>query len=66
LQQWEAAHKEHVNAGRAVQQLRGLIFEIDGLRAQVRDEDLEEFAKKTEKSRQNIKKAIFSFLGNNK
>jgi hypothetical protein len=63
LGQLSAAHKEHINAGRAVQQLKALIYDIDSLRMQLRDEDLPEFARLTVKSRQCVQEAIQSYLG---
>ncbi|XP_065340364.1 syntaxin-17 [Cloeon dipterum] len=58
---WELAHKEYLEATRAVQQLKALIFDIDGLRAQACVEDRPEFARRTQKSTDSIQKAIQAF-----
>lgn len=61
--EWEKAHREQVNATRVVKQLKDLLVEIDSLRMQVQDSDLEQFDKHTEKSRQIALNAIKTYLG---
>ncbi|XP_071445852.1 syntaxin-17 isoform X1 [Hetaerina americana] len=60
--EWEKAHREQVNATRVVKQLKDLLVEIDSLRIQVVDSDLEQFDKHTEKSRQVALNAIKTYL----
>jgi hypothetical protein len=52
-----------VNATRVVKQLKDLLVEIDSLRVQVQDSDLEQFDKHTEKSRHIALNAIKTYLG---
>lgn len=60
--EWDKAHREQINATRVVKQLKDLLMEIDSLRAQVLDADLDQFDKQTEKSRQITVNSIKSYL----
>jgi syntaxin 17 len=56
-------HLEQVNATRLIKQMKGLIYEIDMLRSQVQDSDLQKFDSLTEQARKNAQDAIKEYLG---
>jgi syntaxin 17 len=56
-------HLEQVNATRLIKQMKSLIYEIDMLRSQVQDSDLQKFDRLTEQARKNAQDAIKEYLG---
>jgi hypothetical protein len=56
-------HLEQINATRLIKQLKGLIYEIDMLRSQVHDSDLQKFDCLTDEARKNAEDAIKEYLG---
>ncbi|XP_043683217.1 syntaxin-17 [Vespula pensylvanica] len=59
---WEKVRKEHVNVSRIVKQLKELLYQMDTLRAQVLDSDINEFDKLTATARSNMMNAIQEYL----
>ncbi|KAG8224352.1 hypothetical protein J437_LFUL004308 [Ladona fulva] len=60
--EWEKAHREQINASRVVKQLKDLLMEVDTLRAQVQEQDLDHFDQLTERSRLMSLNAIRTYL----
>jgi syntaxin 17 len=56
-------HLEQINATRLIKQLKGLIYEIDMLRSQVQDSDLQKFDSLTDQARKDAQDAIKEYLG---
>lgn len=56
-------HLEQINATTQIKQLKGLIYEIDMLRSQVQDSDLQKFDNLTDQARKNCQDAIKEYLG---
>jgi syntaxin 17 len=56
-------HLEQINATRLIKQMKGLIYEIDVLRSQVQDSDVQKFDSLTEQARKNAQDAIEEYLG---
>lgn len=56
-------HKEHVNVSRIVKQLKELLYQMDTLRGQVLDSDINQFDKLTANARGSIMNAIKEYLG---
>jgi syntaxin 17 len=56
-------HREQINATRLIKQLKGLIYEIDMLRSQVQDSDLQKFDSLTDQARKDAQDAIKEYLG---
>lgn len=63
MKDWERVQKEQINASRLVKQLEQLLYEMDTLRTQVDDNDIEKFDNLTLKSRHSIIDAIQEYLG---
>ncbi|KAK7790819.1 hypothetical protein R5R35_008601 [Gryllus longicercus] len=63
--EWERVHREQINATRLIKQLKALLYEMDMLRNQVFDSDLQKFDKLTASSRENALKAIEDYLAMN-
>ncbi|XP_076241455.1 syntaxin 17 [Calliopsis andreniformis] len=61
-QEWEKMYKEHVNVSRIVKQLKELLYQMDTLRAQVLDSDINQFDKLTANARTSITDAIKEYL----
>lgn len=59
---WEKVRKEHVNVSRIIKQLKELLYQMDTLRGQVLDSDINEFDKLTASARSNIMSAIEEYL----
>lgn len=57
-------HHEQINATRLIKQLKALLYEMDTLRSQVQDSDLQRFDRLTDQARQNAEDAIKEYLGN--
>ncbi|XP_046997493.1 syntaxin-17 [Schistocerca americana] len=55
---WDRVNQEQINATRLVKQLKALLSEIDALRLQVRDEDIQKFDRSVAVARQNALSAI--------
>lgn len=55
--------KEHVNVSRIIKQLKELLYQMDTLRAQVLDADIDKFDKLTRNARTSIMNAIEEYLG---
>lgn len=62
LGDWDRMHLEQINATRLIKQLKGLIYEIDMLRSQVQDSDLQKFDCLTDQARKNAQDAIMEYL----
>lgn len=56
-------HCEQINATRLIKQLKALIYEMDMLRSQVQDSDLQKFDTLTDRARINAQDAIKDYLG---
>lgn len=54
---------ETASIKRIIAQLKGLLYELDTLRAQVEDEDLDKFDMKTVSLRKNILQIISEYSG---
>ncbi|XP_012939943.1 syntaxin-17 isoform X2 [Aplysia californica] len=59
---WNALHKEQVNASRTVQQITANIKEIEKARDKVRDEDLEEFDARVKEVKMKALSSMQEFL----
>ncbi|XP_035728674.1 syntaxin-17-like [Vespa mandarinia] len=59
---WEKVRKEHINVSRIVKQLKELLYQMDTLRGQVLDNDINEFDKLTATARTSIMNAIEEYL----
>ncbi|KAK2585713.1 hypothetical protein KPH14_010326 [Odynerus spinipes] len=59
---WEKVRKEHVNVSRIIKQLKELLYQMDTLRGQVLDADINEFDKLTANARSSIMNAIEEYL----
>lgn len=59
---WERMRKEHTNVSRIIKQLKELLYQMDTLRAQVLDVDIEQFDKLTANARTSIMNAIKEYL----
>ncbi|XP_015127162.1 syntaxin-17 [Diachasma alloeum] len=62
LRDWDKVQKEQVNASRLVKQLEQLLYEMDTLRSQVEDGDIDKFDKLTAKARASTINAIQEYL----
>lgn len=60
---WERIRKEHINVSRIIKQLKELLYQMDTLRAQVLDVDINQFDKLTSNARESIINAITEYLG---
>lgn len=61
-QDWEKVHKEHVNVSRIVKQLKELLYQMDTLRGQVLDADINQFDKLTSSARSSIMDGVKDYL----
>ncbi|XP_014483132.1 PREDICTED: syntaxin-17 [Dinoponera quadriceps] len=59
---WERIQREHANVSRIIKQLKELLYQMDTLRAQVLDNDIEQFDKLTANARTSIMDAIKEYL----
>nr|XP_034173664.1 syntaxin-17 [Osmia lignaria] len=59
---WEKMYKEHMNVSRIIKQLKELLYQMDTLRAQVLDSDINEFDKLTGNARSSIMNAVNEYL----
>lgn len=55
--------KEHINVSRIIKQLKELLYQMETLRAQVLDVDIEKFDKLTTHARTSIMCTIEEYLG---
>ncbi|XP_043286237.1 syntaxin-17 [Venturia canescens] len=62
MRNWELVRKEQINAARLTKQMEQLLYEMDTLRSQVRDEDIDKFDKLTFNSRTSTIAAIKEYL----
>ncbi|XP_069671492.1 syntaxin-17 [Periplaneta americana] len=62
LGDWDRMHREQINATRLVKQLKALLYEMDILRSQVQDSDLQKFDSLTDQARKNAQDAIKEYL----
>lgn len=60
---WERVRKEHINVSRIIKQLKELLYQMETLRAQVLDVDIDKFDKLTTHARTSIMRAIEEYLG---
>lgn len=61
--EWDRVRIEQNNASRLIKQLKQLLYEMDMLRSQVQDSDLDKFDANTIKSRQTVQNVITDYLG---
>ncbi|XP_029172504.1 syntaxin-17 isoform X2 [Nylanderia fulva] len=61
-QDWERIRKEHINVSRIIKQLKELLYQMETLRAQVLDIDIDKFDKLTIHARSSIMRAIEEYL----
>ncbi|XP_029052267.1 syntaxin-17 [Osmia bicornis bicornis] len=59
---WEKMYKEHMNVSRIIKQLKELLYQMDTLRAQVLDSDINQFDKLTGNARSSIMNAVNEYL----
>ncbi|CAL7935499.1 unnamed protein product [Xylocopa violacea] len=59
---WEKMHKEHINVTRIIKQLKELLYQMDTLRAQVLDSDINQFDKLTASARASIMNAVTEYM----
>lgn len=59
---WERIRKEHINVSRIIKQLKELLYQMETLRAQVLDVDIDKFDKLTTHARRSIMCAIEEYL----
>ena len=57
-------HHEQINATRQIKQLKALLYEMDTLRSQVQDSDVQQFDRLTDQARKDAQDAIKEYLGN--
>lgn len=62
ISDWNALHRENINATRTVQQIKANIKEIKKLRNQVLEEDIEEFDNRTEPMVQQAIQTLQDFV----
>lgn len=55
--------KEHINVSRIIKQLKELLYQMETLRAQVLDVDIDKFDKLTTHARTSIMRTIEEYLG---
>lgn len=60
---WERVKKEHINVSRIIKQLKELLHQMETLRSQVLDVDIDKFDKLTTNARKSIMNAIEEYLG---
>lgn len=63
LDDWDKVKKEEINATRVIKQLKNLMLEMDILRGNVLESDLDKFDELTMRGRQKAKEAIQEYLG---
>lgn len=63
LGDWDKVKKEEINATRVIKQLKNLMLEMDILRGNVMESDLDRFDELTMVGRQKSKDAIQEYLG---
>lgn len=63
LSDWDKVKKEEINATRVIKQLKNLMLEMDILRGNVQEHDLDRFDELTMVGRQKAKEAIQEYLG---
>lgn len=63
LDDWDKVKKEQINATRVIKQLKNLMLEMDILRGNVLESDLDKFDDLTMRGRQKAKEAIQEYLG---
>lgn len=63
LDDWDKVKKEEINATRVIKQLKNLMLEMDILRGNVLESDLDKFDELTMRGRQKAKDAIQEYLG---
>lgn len=62
LGDWDRVHHEQINATRLIKQLKALLYEMDTLRSQVQDSDVEQFDQLTDQARKNAQDALEEYL----
>lgn len=63
LGDWDKVKKEEINATRVIRKLKNLMLEMDVLRGNVIESDLDKFDELTMIGRQKAKEAIQEYLG---
>lgn len=63
IHDWDQIKKDEINATRVIKQLKNLILEMDILRGNVIESDLDKFDELTMVGRKKAKEAIQEFLG---
>ncbi|XP_066592174.1 syntaxin-17 [Prorops nasuta] len=61
-EEWVQVRKEHINITRVIKQLKELLYQMDTLRSQVLDNDINEFDKLTASARNSILQATNDYL----
>lgn len=59
---WEKMYRENMNVSRIIKQLKELLYQMDTLRAQVLDSDINQFDKLTGNARSSIMNAVNDYL----
>jgi len=65
LEDWDRMHHEQINATRLIKQLKALLYEMDTLRSQVQDSDVQQFDRQTDQARKDAQDAIKEYLALN-
>lgn len=63
LSDWDKVKKEEINATRVIKQLKNLMLEMDILRGNVEEINLDKFDELTSIGRRKVKEAIKEYLG---
>lgn len=63
LSDWDKVKKEEINATRVIKQLKNLMLEMDILRGNVEEINLDKFDELTSIGRKKVKEAIKEYLG---
>lgn len=61
-EEWDKVHREQVNASRTIQQLKADIWEVDKLRQQVLDDDVDKFEERVSSVRKEALDAVQEFI----
>lgn len=63
LSDWDKVKKEEINSTRVIKQLKNLLLEMDILRGNVEEINLDKFDELTSIGRKKVKEAIKEYLG---
>jgi len=62
LEDWDRVHHEQINATRLIKHLKALLYEMDTLRSQVQDSDVQQFDRLTGQACKDAQDAIKEYL----